>query len=228
LQVLLVDDHQLFRSGLKLLLANLESNIVFTEADSCESALNLAARSEDLNSVRFDVVLLDYYLPGTRGLDALAQIKKHFGSPVVVLSSEDTPSTIRQVISAGASGFIPKSSSPEVLLAALKLVLAQGVYLPPHVLDNYSFTEHRPLSEDENHQRQAILSQLSQRQQSVLIKAAQGKPNKVIAQELFIAEGTVKAHLSACYRVLGVDNRTEAVYATASLGLVPSVDIEPS
>ncbi|MCV6615190.1 MAG: response regulator transcription factor [Cellvibrionaceae bacterium] len=212
MRVLIIDDHHLFRSGLRFLLTGLKQSIQYLEASSCEEATLLF----DSNDV--DVVLLDYYLPGVAGVDALERIKNHFQTNVVVISSADSPEIIHKVINRGAVGFIPKSSSPEVLVAALKLVLAKGVYLPPNVLDQYSSS----LSPDCEKRREELLGSLSARQLAVLMKAIQGLPNKAIAHELDIAEGTVKSHLFACYRALEVDNRTDAVYVTASLGLIPN------
>lgn len=217
MRVLIIDDHHLFRSGLRFLLAGLKQNIEFLEAGSCDKALTLFDEGD------FDVVLLDYYLPGLGGLDALHSIRERSKASVVVISSEDSPTVIREAISRGAAGFIPKSSSPEQLVAALKLVLANGVYLPPNVLDQYAGGG--ALSAASELQREQVLGNLSSRQLAVLIKAIQGLPNKSIAKEMNVAEGTVKSHLFACYRALGVDNRTDAVYATASLGLIPSDDV---
>lgn len=212
MRVFLVDDHHLFRSGLCFLLSGLQSDIQFAEAGNIDDVINFDDKSD------IDLVLLDLYLPGTEGFDALESIKQNYQCSVVVLSSEDDPHIIRSTIAHGAAGFIPKSSSPEVLVAALQLVLANGIYLPPHVLNDSLDNQN---TSSKTQQRDAIIGQLSERQLDVLIKAAQGKSNKIIARELHIAEGTVKAHLSACYRVLEVDNRTEAVYATASMGLLP-------
>lgn len=213
MQILIVDDHQLFRSGLRFLLQELDENLQFEEADTCEQALEI------LDQKPVELVLLDFHLPGLEGIDALAQIKKLHTCSVVVLSAIDEPRIIRQAIAGGASGYIPKTSSPEVLVAALHLVLSHGIYLPPSILESYHEQREQVCSDEQELHRQEVLRQLSNRQLDVLIKAAQGKPNKVIARDLHIAEGTVKAHLSACYRILEVGNRTEAVFATASLGL---------
>ncbi|NQY03479.1 MAG: response regulator transcription factor [Halieaceae bacterium] len=213
MQILLVDDHALFRQGLRFLLDDMDDRLSFQEADGLDAAVS-AVRS----SSGFDLVLMDFHMPGTSGLDALGQfLRAAPGSPVIVLSGEEDPSLIRQAIDAGASGFVPKSASPEVLIAALKLILAGGVYLPPSVLLSGS-----PGESPERGGEKADL--LSERQTSVLLLAVQGKANKVIASELGIAEGTVKAHLSSAFKVLGVRNRTEALIAAAKFGLVPTVE----
>jgi len=138
--------------------------------------------------------------------------------PVVVLSGEDDPQMIRTTIQHGAMGFIPKASTPEVLVQALKLVLARSVYLPPAALD--ASDESTPLrAADPAGRSDANLLGITQRQLEVLRCVIQGKTNKVIARELDISDGTVKQHLSDVLLRLGVKNRTEAVYAAAKLGL---------
>ena len=144
-------------------------------------------------------------MPGTVGLEALDAVCNTFDAPVIMLSGEDDAGVIRRVIDHGASGFIPKTSTPRMLDAALQLILAGGIYLPPEALAS------EPEPEPE--------TGLTERQQQVVLKAVQGKANKVIARELHIAEGTVKAHLSSAYKTLGAANRTEAVYLAAKMGL---------
>lgn len=211
MNVLIVDDHHLFRSGLKVLLTSLAPNLHFSECETCEQALTLEGKAE------IDLLLLDFHLPQIKGYEALDLLRQVYHCSIVLLSSEESPDIIRLAISKGASGFIPKSSSPEILIAALKLVLAKGIYLPPNILDGIEIADEREMLQADALEKlkQSMLTELSERQLSVLIKATQGKPNKVIAKELNIAEGTVKAHLSACYRVLNVQSRTEAVYKSA-------------
>lgn len=210
MRILIVDDHALFRQGLKFLLRDLDADLEIAEAAGCEQAMQLAAQP-------FSIVLLDLHMPGIAGLEALDAIRHAFeSSRIVVLSGEEDPRQVRRAIDAGAAGFIPKSSSPEVLLGALRLVLAGGVYLPAVALKGVGEPELAaagPMTTDR------LNEALSERQMEVLRQAVQGKANKVIARELKISEGTVKAHLSAAFRALGVHNRTEAVYAAAQSGL---------
>lgn len=217
MNILLIDDHELFRSGLKSLLLGLQPNdlqeeLCFIEAGTCTDALAIDGKDD------IELVLLDLHLPDISGVEAFEKIKQSFVGSIVALSSEDDSKVIRDVIEHGADGFIPKSSSPSVLIAALRLVLAKGIYLPPHILDDYGGDKQAKQSQEEH--RQAILGELTDRQLNVLSMAVQGKSNKSIARELHIAEGTVKAHLSACYRVLNVKNRTAAVAATTSIDLL--------
>ena len=213
MNVLVVDDHALFREGLKFLLRELDASLAVDEAGDCAAALERAAAH------RYDLVLLDLNLPGLRGMDALAALRSAIpGAPTVVLSGEDSPELVRSAIRAGAMGFIPKSSTREVLIQALRLVFAGGVYLPPAALDTH--TAAAPLAAyAAGGPPDAARLGLTPRQMDVLRCVIQGKPNKSIARELDISEGTVKAHLSAVMQALGARNRTEAVYAAAKLGL---------
>lgn len=212
MRALLIDDHAVFTQGLRFLLSDLDATIDFIETTSCEDALNL----DDVGDV--DLVLLDFHMPGLDGLDALQAIKDRFPSAaVVMLSSEDNPQLIRESIDQGASGFIPKSSTAQVLIAALRLILAGGIYLPTHALTDVKARKSVP-SDDGDEPAKSVAG-LSGRQLQVLMKVVQGKPNKVVAHEMNISEGTVKAHLSAAFRALDVRNRTEAVFAAAKLGL---------
>ena len=212
MHVLLIDDHEMFRQGMRFLLSDLNENIEFTDAGNCDDAMSV------LEDGTVDLALLDLNMPGVDGLSALKLIREtHPSVPVAVLSGMDDPHMIRDAIDEGASGFVPKASSSEVLVAALKLILAGGVYLPRAAL---SAAGERSGGEGAA-SGAARADLLSGRQTDVLLKAIQGKPNKVIAREMNIAEGTVKTHLSAAFKALGVHNRTEAVFAAAKLGLTP-------
>lgn len=213
MRILLIDDHDLFREGLKYLLPVLDNTVQYSEAGDLESALQ-----HDPN-IGFDLVLLDLSMPGVKGMEALSRCREHFESAsLVVVSGEEDARIIRGAIEHGAAGFIPKSSSREVLVSALRVVLAGGTYLPDHALKPPASAQPQQVSSksvpDSAHP-------LSQRQFDVLMRAIQGKSNKIIAKELQISDHTVKAHLSMAYRSLGVQNRTEAVYAAAKLGFQP-------
>lgn len=203
MRVLQIDDHGLFRRGVQFLLADLDPDIEFVEAASCEDAQPFAGQS-------FTLILLDLKLPGRDRLESLAWAKHQFeSSPVVVLSGEEDPQLIRAAIEQGAAGYVPKATTPEVMVDAIRLILAGGTYLPSYVVRNTPPPGGRPLT----------TMRLSERQREVLVRAVQGKPNKIIARELSVSEGTVKAHLSAAFRLLGVSNRVEAVYAAARQGI---------
>ncbi len=197
---------------MRVLLRSLDAAVDMDEASDCAAALELVAAR------RYDLILLDLNMPGLNGLDALEALRAAAAdTPLVVLSAENSPSIVRAAIEGGAMGFIPKSSSPEVLIQALRLVLAHGVYLPPAVLSPVRSQEAcAPVA---GPGAEASLPRLTPRQMDVLRCAIQGKSNKIIARELELSEGTVKVHLSAVFQALGAHSRTEAIYAAAKLGL---------
>jgi len=204
MKVLIVDDHILFRDGMKFLLQELTESIEISDAEDCESAIILAQETP------FELVLMDLKMPGSIGVEALVKFRKACPeTPVVVLSGEGTPSIVREAIQNGAMGFLTKSSPHEIMIQALRLVLSGGIYLPPTVLaQSDQVTEPRP-----------DIEALTKRQLEVLRYLIEGKPNKIIAKNLNVSEHTVKAHLSAVFSVLGAHTRTEAVYKAAKSGL---------
>jgi DNA-binding NarL/FixJ family response regulator len=124
-KILLVDGQPLFRGGMRCLLASLDAEVRVDEAGDCAAATARAGGD------RYDLVLLDPELPGMDGLDALVTLSTAFlGTPVVVLSEDDDPAAVRAARDTGARGFIPKSSPADVMVDALRRVLAGGVYLP--------------------------------------------------------------------------------------------------
>lgn len=196
---------------MKLLLKGLHANLVTDEAETIQAAIAL------FESSTYDLVLLDLNLGDTFGLETLETVRKKFeGTPIVVLSAEQDPSTIYQAIEDGAMGFITKCATHEELLAAIKLILAGGIYLPREVTS--SEYENNGIANSIGSESE-ILSGLSVRQKEVLKYLLQGKPNKTISSSLHISENTVKAHLSAIFRALGARNRTEAVYFAARAGV---------
>lgn len=224
MRILVVDDHELFRQGLKWLLASLNNDLQFVEADSLETLVRVVEQDDD----DFDIVLLDLFLPDSDGLQGLYLMQEMLpDASTVILSSNDDPTLVVAAIQNGAAGFIPKSSSRQVLVAALRLVLAGGVYIPPHALPAADEVV-RPAVADSHvnghPQPNAAAVRLTGRQRDVLRLAVQGKVNKVIARELKISEATVKAHLSASFRALGVKNRTEATFKVADMDLFSQPD----
>ena len=128
MKILIVDDHELFRTGLQYLLQELSPEVEFRDLASVRAAVSQADFDPDL-------ILLDYHLPDMDGADAIANIFSTYPTTsVVVMSGDDRPELIRSVLDSGAAGFIPKNSSKELLMHALKLVLAGGIYLPKQVL----------------------------------------------------------------------------------------------
>ena len=214
MRVLLIDDHPLFREGLKGLLLGLEPSVRVEQAGSVDAAQSLQGQA-------FDLVLMDLNMPGSQGMAALSRVKALFeAAAVVVVSGDESPTTIQQAIQHGAAGYVPKTTDPSVTIQALRLVLAQGTYLPPEALRQPGAAhEAHAVSPEPAPHSPNWPQELSPRQLAVLRCLLQGKPNKVIAREIGIAEGTVKAHLWAVYQLLGVNNRAQAMYRAHELQL---------
>jgi DNA-binding NarL/FixJ family response regulator len=173
----------------------------------------LAGSGEEAVSLLEDrvpsLIVLDLNMPGMDGTAGLRRLREELPTlPVVVASGQDDAATIRAVLAAGAAGFISKSERPEVLLSALRLVLAGGIYVPARSLDAPAAPT--PAS---------AAALLTPRQRDVLLALSRGQPNKLIARELDLTEGTVKIHIAAILRALQARNRTEAVVRARALGL---------
>jgi two-component system nitrate/nitrite response regulator NarL len=204
MKFLLVDDHALFRHGVLLLLSKLPGTHEFVEAESCEAAFTTAAAHADI-----DLILLDLALPGMNGLDGLVRLRQiRPTAPVVLLSANDSSHIIIDGLQRGARGFIPKSSSPDVMTAALQVILAGGTYVPaPDFARRAAPEENRALTA---------------RQREVLALLARNLTNKEIAATLGMRVNTVRVHVAAILKILDVENRNEAARAALSLGLLDS------
>jgi len=204
MKVLIVDDHALVRDGLGHLLQALDEDPVeVVEAATASDALACAAATPDL-----DLALVDLNLPDSRGHELVGALVAQCPLlPTVVLSASEDPNDIEHVLAAGALGFVPKSSPTPVLVQALRLVLAGGVYVPPALMRAAA--------------RAAApsLRVLTERQAAILTRLVDGHSNKAIGRELGITEATVKAHVSAIFKALGVSNRTQAARAARELGI---------
>ena len=218
MKILLVDDHPLFREGIALLLRRLDDALAVVGAGTCEDALRI------VDGV--DLVLMDLGLPGVSGLDGIAVLRDRYPDiPVVALSSSDDKDTVLQALDSGAMGFIPKSSSSDVMIGAIKLVLSKGIYLPPSVfLGEGHLTRSQSCAvkaESPGALRSVTPAELglTQRQSDVLYLILQGKSAKTISRELGLSTSTVKSHTSAVLRALNVTTRTQAVVAAGRLGL---------
>jgi len=210
IKAVLADDHVLFRDGFALLLQQFESGTQCLTCGTLDDALGLLKNDDDA-----DLLFLDLNMPGMQGADSIATIHRfHPGLPIIILSGEESRAQMTALLSAGAAGYIPKSSSAAVMISAIRLVLAGGIYVPSQLVSkDFAETERNPSADGE--------VQLTERQIDVLRLLAAGKPNKTICRELQMSEGTVKTHINAIYRNLGVVNRTEAALAAQRLRLLP-------
>ena len=210
MKILIADDHELFRDGLRHVLDQLGGSLVIVEASDFQQAIQAVEREQDI-----DIVLLDLSMPGMAWNEGLQRLRELLPqqSPIIILSASDDRRHVLQAVNLGAAGFIPKTSSSRVMLSALKLVLSGGVYLPPALLEQGGGSDSGPLANEH------AVSFLTPRQREVLALLGQGKSNKEIARVLQLAEGTVKLHVTAILKALNVNNRTRAVVAASQLGL---------
>lgn len=211
LEVLIIDDHPLFRAGIATVLQRLADDARLIERPSCEDGLRWLAEHADPV-----MILLDLNLPGMDGMSGLGLLREASPTtPIVVLSATEDRTKVKQALSRGAMGYIPKSANGDVILNAIRLVLAGGVYLPAGIM--------APASPDSRpNEASAMGNPLTPRQQEVLELLCQGLSNKAIAARLDLAENTVRVHVAAILKLLGARNRTEAGYQALSLGLVKS------
>jgi DNA-binding NarL/FixJ family response regulator len=215
-KILAVDDHPLIRDALRQVLKVLDPELNLISAATAQETMQAAQTHDDLN-----LVLLDLSLPDANGFEVLQRLREqHPGLPVVVLSATDDAASVMRALDDGAMGYIPKTSSNEVLLGALRLVLGGGVYLPAEVLRQSTASHPHPTPPGAPEKELTCRDLgLTDRQAEVLALVVQGKPNKLICRSLNLAEGTVKIHISAILRALNVTNRTQAVVAVSKLGL---------
>jgi DNA-binding NarL/FixJ family response regulator len=211
-RVLVADDHPLYRDALSNLVCAAFDDVEVKECEDVASALDhLAAGAVDL-------VLLDLSMPDADGLDGLRRLREASpATPVIICSANDDPQLVRQAFKFGVSGYLPKSSGTQVTKHALQLVRSGGVYVPSQALLESvvkAAEKEEPTAPAGGANRCA---DLTPRQLAVLALLEKGMSNKSIARELGIGEITVKAHVSAILRKLGVDNRVQAVVAAGAL-----------
>ena len=222
MKVLIADDHRLIIEGVKIKLAELDPGIETVVAMNLDELdRSVAAHADTL-----DLALVDITMPGTQGHQHVAKLRAQAPAlPVIVLSGSEDAELMRSLIDLGVLGFSPKAYSPDVMLSAIRLVLAGGIYIPPLLLTNAQAQGWQPAATpappppvaDPARSVDGLRKLLTERQIDVMRLLSQGKPNKLIARELGISEGTVKIHLAAIFRALNVRNRVEAVVASRKL-----------
>lgn len=240
MKVLLVDDHPLVLSALQAVIQSIGSDTTVVGVDSAAAA-RAALRSDS----DFDLVMLDLALGDADGFDVLAEFRSTYPAvPVVVVSASDRTSDVIRAIDGGAMGFVPKKSSHAELHHALGLVMTGSMYVPPHMLglpfgrglgqpsgdtvpgvmrtDGAADSAAVPLgaaARPEPHQKVPTMKEigLTPRQSEVLSLLLQGLPNKLIARQLNLSVETVKDHVAAVLRALGVSTRTQAVLAVSQM-----------
>jgi DNA-binding NarL/FixJ family response regulator len=219
LKILIIDDHPLFVDGIKHILAQLRDFVDFQVSFNFADALRLLDCYAD-----FDLVLLDMGLPDIQGKEAIVSVRSSFPLlPLVILSANEDKDLVRMAITNGVQGYIPKSTQSEVMISALNLIISGGIYIPKLVFEN---TRTNTPYKSGLPQEKVIATPkadndlgelLTERQQDILVCLSEGLSNKGIARKLKIADGTVRVHMSTIYRLLDVNNRTQAVVKASKM-----------
>jgi len=245
MKVLLIDDHPLILSAMQSVILGLGANVEAIGVETAAACRELLRRDSD-----FDLVLLDLHLDDASGFDVLGELRMDYPAlPVVVVSASDRAGDMIRAIDSGAMGFVPKRASNELLFEALHLVMSGGIYVPPMTLnlgdsalpvalsngrgdDRPFFDSRRGDSRrlaSEAAERDALLEGLglTPRQREVLALLLDGKSNKTIARDLAISVETVKDHVAAVLRTLGVNSRTQAVAVVSRMPLASGTAAAP-
>lgn len=205
--LLIADDHPLFRQALVSAVQQALGECEIAQAADVAQMYELIERHPDA-----DLLLLDLQMPGAQGLSALVQVRgMRPGLPVVVVSGREDARTITRVLAHGAAGFIPKSTDPATMKSALLAVLDGEIWAPQDLQPAALDAEETDLARR--------LAELTPQQFRVLGMVCSGLLNKQIAYELSVSEATIKAHMTAILRKLGVNNRTQVVMMANRLQL---------
>ena len=216
MKILIVDDHALVRRGLAHVVRESFSDAEVVEADNAEQALRA------MNDDGVDIALVDVRMPEPDGLQLLHEIKSGWSDvPVIMLTSFDHAPYVKQALAEGAAGYMLKDATPDDLEQAIRVALSGGGnVLSQRVIQNlFEETEGMPANGDGHRRSEASLTQ---RETDIMSLLAEGKSNREISRNLYLSEKTVKAHLAAIFRKLGVTNRTQAAMAAVAMGIGPN------
>jgi DNA-binding NarL/FixJ family response regulator len=215
MKIMVVDDHALVRRGMMYVVKEGFPDAEVAEAESSAAALEFLHADAD-----FDLMLVDVRMPDLDGLELLRAVKAEWpGIPVIMLSTYENAPYVKRALADGAAGYLLKEATPEDLAQAINVAMSgSGNVLSPRVIQN--------LFEDQenNHGRNGHRNEysLTQREHDILALLSEGRSNREIAQALFLSEKTVKAHLAAIFRKLGVTNRTQAAMMAVQMGVGPT------
>lgn len=208
-QIHIADDHPLFRNALLGVLDAHMPDANITESSDLESTLAMLDKNPDI-----DLLLLDLHMPGSQDLFGLVTVRERYPTvPLIVISAREDIETISRCIGHGSSGYIPKSSSPSDIKEAISRVADGDTWVPASVQG-----ELRKVDSEERDLANKVAS-LTPQQYRVLCFLREGWLNKQIAYEMGVTEATIKAHITAIFRKLGVSNRTQAVVTLSKLSL---------
>jgi DNA-binding NarL/FixJ family response regulator len=218
LKILIVEDHALVREALVRVLHALDADTQVHETSSGDQALDALKQER-----HFDLVLLDLALPGMDGFTGLKLLRQRYPDiPVVILSAFDDQPTINRVLNNGAAGFIPKSYSGEQLLDAISQVLSGHTFHPGGVASTAQLDNETPVLSSRNNLSPTEYG-LTGRQSEVLGLMSKGRSNREIALQLGLSEGTVKLHVAAIFKSLGVNSRAQAIVMASRHGIKSAI-----
>lgn len=210
MEVLIADDHELVRKGLRLLVQRIEPNSIIFEAG------NFTELKKEINKQHnWELLIIDISMPGSNQLQGIEiALSNSSQAPVVVISASEEPEVIQEALKLGVKGFLTKSSSADIMEQAIKLVMAGGRYIPDFALDLTH--ENYACNQNQKHNFLNIFG-LTKRQSDVALLLTKGKANKEIGRDLDISEATVRTHMTAIFKIFEVNNRTQAVLAINKL-----------
>ena len=218
MRVLIVDDHALVRRGIGHVVRHCFPGAEVLEASGAASALELMSEG-------VEIALVDVRMPDADGLELLHELKARWPDvPVIMLTSFDHAHYVRRALAEGAAGYMLKDATPEDLEQAIKVAVSGGGnVLSPKVIQNLFEATGAEASAPQGSRGARSAGGLTQRETDILALLAEGKSNRDISRALYLSEKTVKAHLAAIFRKLGVTNRTQAAMAAVSMGIGPDL-----
>lgn len=219
MKILIVDDHALVRRGMAHVVRESFSDAEIVEASSAAEAM------EAMATAGADIALVDVRMPDLDGLELLHDMRERWPNvPVIMLTSFDHAHYVRRALAEGAAGYMLKDATPEDLEQAIKVALSGGGnVLSPRVIQNLFETVEGATSVENGDVHHRATSSLTQRETDILALLSEGRSNRDISRALFLSEKTVKAHLAAVFRKLGVTNRTQAAMAAVAMGIGPGL-----
>ena len=214
MRIMVVDDHALVRRGMSYVVKEGFPDAEVVEAESSAAALDVLHAG-----TKVDLALVDVRMPDLDGLELLRAIKAEWAEmPVIMLSTYENAPYVKRALADGAAGYLLKDATPEDLSQAINVAMSgSGNVLSPRVIQNL-FEDQQGAGTSDGRRNEYSLTQ---RENDILAQLAEGRSNREIAQSLFLSEKTVKAHLAAIFRKLGVTNRTQAAMMAVQMGVGP-------
>ena len=206
--IVIADDHALVRGGMDVLVKSVIPNVQTSQSYDFSTTIKLL---EELKNV--DILLLDLLMPGMNSIESVKYIcKKWKDLSVIIVSAKEDNNLIKDILQAGAVGYIPKMCSPELMINAIRLVISGGIYIPSSILNiSNEFKNDFQIKPNLNENIDKKKNKLTKRQKQIINLIRAGKSNQAIALDLDLAIGTIKMHISRMFKQLGVNSRTEAL-----------------